>query len=254
MARDSHQPRAIAHSQRRALSRDARLALLLPDTGEASSNFTDLCIVISGADLWVELMSPQKPSSGRCGKKTRGGGRCKRWPIKGGKVCATHGGSARQVKRKAKQRLEAEKAQKAVAFYGLAREIEPHEALIEEIHRTAGHVSWLGSVVEQMRVAPVPGQVEANGKDAEGEQAGTTVVASVAAETWLNLYRDERDRLVRVSKAAIDAGVAERQVRIVEAQAQRLAQVVTAIIRDLGHDLRDAKVREIVRHRMLESG
>jgi hypothetical protein len=70
----------------------------------------------------------------------------------------------------------------------------------------------------------------------------------------VRLYQEERDRLVRVAKAAIDAGVAERQVRITEEQARQLARVVSAIVIDLGHDLADDRVREVVRLRLLEGG
>jgi hypothetical protein len=71
---------------------------------------------------------------------------------------------------------------------------------------------------------------------------------------WVKLYQEERDRLVRVAKAAIDAGVEERQVRLAEGQAQQLAQVIRAILTDLGHDLGDQRVRQVVRLRLIEGG
>ena len=44
--------------------------------------------------------------SRRCtAKSTRSHERCKKAAIKGGKVCATHGGSAPQVKNRARQRI-----------------------------------------------------------------------------------------------------------------------------------------------------
>jgi hypothetical protein len=52
-----------------------------------------------------------------------------------------------------------------------------------------------------------------------------TVEARSAINLWVKLYQEERDRLVRVAKAAIDAGVEERQVRLAEGQARQLAQV-----------------------------
>jgi hypothetical protein len=68
----------------------------------------------------------------------------------------------------------------------------------------------------------------------------------------VKLYQEERDRLVRVARAAIDAGVEEHQVRLAEAQAPQLAQVIRAILTDLGHDPADEQVREVVRFRLVE--
>lgn len=51
---------------------------------------------------------PMEPGThGRCtAKSTRTGQQCKRAPIRGGTVCATHGGSAPQVRAAAEKRLE----------------------------------------------------------------------------------------------------------------------------------------------------
>lgn len=45
----------------------------------------------------------------------------------------------------------------------------------------------------------------------------------------------------------------QRQVEIAEEQAQQLARMVTAIVRDLGHDPADQRVRQIVRFRLGEA-
>jgi hypothetical protein len=79
-----------------------------------------------------------------------------------------------------------------------------------------------------------------------------TVEARAAINQWVILYQQERDRLVRVSKLALDAGVAERQVRLTERQAQQLAEVIRAVLTDLGHNLDDERVRKVVRFRLLE--
>ena len=81
-----------------------------------------------------------------------------------------------------------------------------------------------------------------------------TVEARAAVNMWVKLYQEERDRLVRVAKLAIDAGVEERHVRLAEGQAQQLAQVMRAVLTDLGHDLADEHVREVVRRRLTEGG
>jgi hypothetical protein len=76
-----------------------------------------------------------------------------------------------------------------------------------------------------------------------------TVEARATVNVWVRLYQEWHDRLVRVSKLAIDAGVAELQVRLAEKQAQQLAAVIRAILTDLGHDLDEENVRKVVRLR-----
>jgi len=53
-------------------------------------------------------LSAEPPIDGKCkAHSARTGAPCKRAPIKGGVVCATHGGSAPQVKASAQERLKA---------------------------------------------------------------------------------------------------------------------------------------------------
>ena len=196
-------------------------------------------------------MSSKEPIPGRCGKKTRSGGFCEKWPIKGGKVCPTHGGSAKQVKDAAQKNLAKQEAEKAVAVYGLAREIEPHQALLEEIHRTAGAVAWLEEIIRDLEKANLTRGVA---KAVQLPDGSRTIETRAAVNVWIQLYQDERDRLVRVAKAAIECGVAERAVKLAEKQAEQLAAVVGAIVTDLGHDLKDPAVRETVRLRLIEGG
>jgi hypothetical protein len=134
---------------------------------------------------------------------------------------------------------------------GLPNEVEPHEALLEEVWRTAGHVEWLGGVVRGLEPQQL---VRGITKTVQFRDGTRTVEARAAPNLWIKLYQEERDRLVRVAKAAIDAGVDERQVRITEGQAQQLARVVSAIVTDLGHDLADEHVRKVVRLRLIEGG
>ena len=139
-------------------------------------------------------------------------------------------------------------AERAVATLGLPRDVAPHVALLEEVHRAAGHVAWIGEIVGRMQEKELVQGVTKAIRHPDGTQ---TVEAQAAISVWVKLYHDERDRLVRVSKAALDAGVAERFVRLAEQEAQHLASVVKAILTDLGHDLADPQVREVVKLRLV---
>ena len=187
----------------------------------------------------------------RCGANTKRGAICGKpagWgtPYRHGR-CKLHGG-ATPTHLRAAQRREAERA---VASLGLPREVEAHTALLEEVHRAAGHVAWLAEVVGQLDKSQIVHGITRTVQAADGTR---TVEARATVNVWVRLYQEWHDRLVRVSKLAIDAGVAELQVRLAEKQAQQLAAVIRAILTDLGHDPADEQVRDVMRLRLTEGG
>lgn len=145
--------------------------------------------------------------------------------------CKLHGGCAPSG-RKAAQRLMAEEA---VVEFGLLREIDPQTALLEEVHRTAGRVAWLAGVLAE------------RGDDA-------LIDAELGRSEWVRLEQEERAHLVKVCAAAISAGVAELQVRVAQAQAAEVVQLLRGVLADLGVGA-DPRVPEVVsRHLRLLAG
>ena len=142
---------------------------------------------------------------------------------------------------------QAEIARQAVVTYGLPREVDPAQALLEEVHRTAGHVAWLGALVAALE------QDDLKQRDVVSK-AGMTLVWEKPA-VWLELYAQERAHLARVAKSAIDAGIAERQVRLAESQGALVAEVITLILEDLGLSSEQrARVPEVVPRRLRAIG
>src|SRR5205085_374032 len=71
-------------------------------------------------------------------------------------------------------------------------------------------------------------------------------------EVLLRVYNDERDRLARTAKLAIDAGVAERAVKLAEAYGEMLAQLITGILGDLSLNRRQrAEVPTVLKRHLL---
>ena len=60
--------------------------------------------------------------------------------------CKLHGGNTKPHLIRNARELAAE----AVQSYGMPRKVDPVQALVEELHRTAGHVAWLSDVVAQL--------------------------------------------------------------------------------------------------------
>lgn len=158
--------------------------------------------------------SGEDPSqSGRCTARTKRG-RCKAWPVHGATVCVAHGGAAPQVKAAAQRRLAEQAAQKAAKTYGLPVEIPADQALLDELHRTVGHVMWLGALI---------GDMGTDGLTQWGESGRQVSV-------WVDLYQRERAHLARVAKDTLGASIAERHVKLAEDQGALLAGVVNRIL------------------------
>ena len=173
-------------------------------------------------------------------KSKRTGKRCQRDPAIGLDKCAIHCGLSKAERGKIAERFLAEQlARKAVETYGLPRDIDPTDALLEEVHYTAGHVAWLRSQVQALEPqALVWGMTEQVDKSAT-EFTGTDTTHAAAVNMWLELYRWERKHLLDVTKAAISVGIEERRVKLAEAQGALLNQVIRRIVGRL--DLTEAQ-------------
>lgn len=146
--------------------------------------------------------------------------------------CMNHGGKT-PTHRKAAQM---EMARHAAVTFGLPREVDPAQALLEEVHRTAGHVEWLRQVVAGLEqgelVWGLAEEIDRPATDSGGGGVETKHRAGI--NVWLQLYGQERDRLARVSKAAIDAGVSERIVSVFEQVGAAYVQVLEGVLDELG--------------------
>jgi hypothetical protein len=167
----------------------------------------------------------------------------------GQRVCRMHGGMSPQARAKARQRLEVEAAEQAMHTYGLPRDVDPHVALLEEVHRTAGHVAWLALQVQTLTNDQVVYGITRTTQLPDGSRR---VEAAAVVNTWVVLYQNERDRLRRVCADAIRSGVEERRVRLEEEAAVRLVEVIRHVLVDLGHDPTEERVRKVVRLRLTE--
>lgn len=169
---------------------------------------------------------PMEPTpKPKCSGHRSDGSPCGNWPMTGQRVCKKHGGASPQAKAAAERRLQAEQAARAVQTFGLPREVDPRDALLEEVYRTAGAVDWLGEQVRKLETSAVVW-----GRAEESDQG---VKDKAAPSIWVQLFQQERQHLVRVCKETVQAGVEERRVRLAEQQGSMLAGVIKAILGDL---------------------
>lgn len=126
-----------------------------------------------------------------------------------------------------------EKARRAVETFGLSRTIDPRDALLEEVWRTAGAVDWIQRKIAELDADQLVWGVTEEKTGVNGEHQIYQRTESAELNIWVQLYQKERRHLVEVSKAAISAGIEERRVRIAEQQGQILGDAIRAILDDL---------------------
>lgn len=170
----------------------------------------------------------------RCTAHTRAGEPCRIDPMKNQTVCRIHGGSNPVALQAAARRDREHRMHQAVATLGLAVEISPEEALVEEIRWTAGHVRWLRSQIQDLDPKDlVWGKVQTVDRGS-GEFPGLDHTYAAGMNPWYDLYLRERDHLVKVCAAAMKAGVEERKIQLAERQGMMLAEVIRRVLEALG--------------------
>lgn len=146
-----------------------------------------------------------------CGAKTRSGGKCTQaagWGTDhaGFGSCKLHGGSVRNGRVAAAR----EEAEAEVLKLGVAIETDPHAALATAVGILAGQVRFLQAKAAKLE--------DGEGLE-EGELAPVVRTLNGVLEQW-----------ARISKAAVDAGVAERQVTLDEQQVGKFATAMRAVL------------------------
>jgi hypothetical protein len=172
--------------------------------------------------------TPADRGKNHCGGRKRdgSGGTCTRpagWGTAhvGAGRCKLHGGNTPSHKQAGERAL----AQAAVGTFGLPREIDPRDALLEEVYRTAGAVDWLWTRVRELEPEAVVWGLTERSDEGEKHKAVPNI--------WYDLWAKERRHLTEVCRVALQAGLDERKVKLAEQQGALLAGVIQAILGDL---------------------
>lgn len=180
----------------------------------------------------------------RCTARNTQRRRCGGWKAYGTDVCYVHGARAPQVRRAAERRQQEAAARQAVVTYGLPQDVSPTEALLQEIHATAGHVAWLRDLVGSLETSALvwgpasetefalPAATTDDAPAEVGSASRREVVSRAGVNVWLRLYQAERKHLVEVSAEAIRCGIEERRVKLAESQGALIADLIKRLLDD----------------------
>jgi hypothetical protein len=123
--------------------------------------------------------------------------------------CSFHGGNGRKRAR--------EGAWAMAHAYARELDVSPWDVLLGEVRRTAGALAWLDGKVGE----------------AEDDEALLRPVAEGGVREWRVMRDSEREHGSKVSKMAIDAGIAERMVAQAEFEGATVAGVLTRTLERL---------------------
>lgn len=133
--------------------------------------------------------------------------------------CKHHTGSTPSGRKHAQREV----AREAVRVLGLPRDVDPQEALAEELARTAGQIDWLYQ--EQLSTLDGLTQPQYVRTDKDGGTTEGPLVPSV----FLELYEQNRRHYAQVARFAAAAGVEHRRVELEEAQVMLFAHAMRAL-------------------------
>ncbi len=141
--------------------------------------------------------------------------------------CWKHGGTSPTHVRAAQKVMVAQ----AIDTYGLPREIAPHDALREEVWRTAGHVQWLERKIHEL--------------DPEALVWGTT-------KRKLSGARVEPNGGAADAEPDPDAAVEiVREVRLAEHHSEMIAAVIRGVLAARGLSMDDPVLRSEIRQQLM---
>lgn len=206
----------------------------------------------------------------KCGAKTRSGTDCGRpagWGTDHSGIgrCKNHGGSTPNHKRAAQKEI----ARRECATLGLAVEIDPGEALIQELWETAGNVAFYRELVQQLPMHPEPdayvdGEGGGHWKRGDAGVYGRSYHVSgiptgeAKPHVLVALYNEERKHLAAVAAAALKAGVDQRRVELEQQRGALIADVFRRVFADPELGLEPEKRRQAMttaaRHLRLVAG
>lgn len=178
----------------------------------------------------------------RCSARKSNGEPCRQRPIRGGTVCATHGGSAPQVRAAAQARLAAREASaeaaRQVAVWGGRLDVNPAEALLELVQGKAAEVAYWNWRVAGLSDGERAGLLVAETTFGEGPQGPVdTTTRKVAPHVFVVMLHKAQDQLASFSAAALRAGVDEALVRLATVQASAVVDLVRAAVERARQDV-----------------
>ncbi|MEO5317609.1 hypothetical protein PV761_03310 [Arthrobacter sp. CC3] len=119
---------------------------------------------------------------------------------------------------------------RSVVTLGLPVDIDPAKALLDEIAWSHAHVQWLRGKVQELKAGELVWGVTQTDQGVGPQGMVDMTTEKSAPNVWYQMYLTEREHLVKVSAAALRAGIEERRIKIAEDQGNLVAAVLQRIL------------------------
>lgn len=153
--------------------------------------------------------------------------------------CWVHCGNTENGKKEGVRLMYADQLAGKTRF-GEVIPTDPMLGLLGEVSRTAGAIAYVQWCIDSTR-GEDGGEPQITELGPHGETRPTALY---------KLWQEERAHLAKVSKMALDAGVAQAQLDLVAAYAERFLDSLEAVLRDCGLDPDAPEVSEAVTRRL----
>jgi hypothetical protein len=208
------------------------------------------------------LASCIRHATGGKTRPERRGKACHGIPMRGQKVCKSHGGKSAQALAAAEQRTQQAEAAKILHAFGERVDVDPAEELLDLICHTAGYVRFIRTRVNQLTVDAMTwgitketdgGVVVGTGPKAE-LVADTTTTRETKPNVWIQMLDHWTDKLARLIVEALKLNLDERRVRLAERQGDAMMRILDGVLAELGHDPAEPETAKIVARHLRRVG
>src|SRR5690606_23084528 len=117
----------------------------------------------------------------------------------------------------------------------------------------AGALVFIQSKVSELSDEEVAGMLTSRQSESIGDDGVRTITIEkyASVNVWVKLLKEWQDHLAKLVKTTMEAGVAERQIRVMEHTVSLFSTALRGILKDLDIPW-DDKTREVVRRHLMD--
>lgn len=172
-----------------------------------------------------------------CGAKKRGKDEaCGSSPVPGGVRCGRHGGNSPKAKTAAEARIAEQELNHAIGTLGIIDkypDIDPAQALLQEIRISHAHVQWLRERVAEVEPNELVWGITKTEVGIGAQGPVDMTVQEAGFSTWYRIYLTEREHFAKLTTMALKAGIEQRRIELEEQKAELVVVALKQIFAQL---------------------